>query len=146
MGHGLAKANVGVSLFNFYRNTGTSTEPVFEQASDADNPFNFAWTTAPMQEHPNAENGGGFATFGDLDGDGRADLVAGKPSDTSQSTLAFDKSSFYKNTGIRAVPTLAVQSNVAKNPFDAWDTGSGTPGYTPTGVAFHDVDGDGDFE
>ena len=48
-------------------------------------------------------DGGGSASFGDLDGDGKVDLVAGKPFDGN-----YAHSAFYRNTGLGSVPLFGI--------------------------------------
>ncbi len=101
----------------YYRNTGTTTAPVFTGQTGAANPFN-------------GVDVGGYAapTFVDIDNDGDQDAFIGNG-------IGIIK--YYRNTGTTTAPMFTEQTGAA-NPFNGVDVGNGA---TPT---FVDVDNDGD--
>ena len=102
--------------FNFFKNTGTASAPVFALQSGASDPFtgiNPSNYSAP--------------SFGDLDGDGDLDMVTG----THGGTVLY-----YKNTGSTTAPAFSQDSGG----LASIDVGSRS---TPT---LGDVDGDGDLD
>ena len=74
--------------------------------------------------------------------------MSGKPYDDN-----YAHSAFYKNTGIGSVPLLG-ELGGTNDPFRFWNSDITNPdpveeyfdSYTPDSIAFHDVDGDGDFD
>ncbi|MEP6948918.1 MAG: T9SS type A sorting domain-containing protein [Ginsengibacter sp.] len=101
----------------YYKNTGTTTAPVFVLQTGLTNPLNSlndAYYAAP--------------TFVDIDGDGDMDAFLG----LSDGTI-----SYYKNTGSATAPVFTLQT-AADNPFNLVDIG----GYAAP--VFVDIDGDGD--
>ncbi|MBU8540642.1 M10 family metallopeptidase C-terminal domain-containing protein [Falsiroseomonas tokyonensis] len=106
--------------FLAFRNTGTSTEPVFTALTGVNNPFN-------------GLDVGNFSspTFGDFDGDGDFDLISG---DTVARLVAF------RNTGTSTAPVFVALSG-SDSPVTGIDVGAA--GSMPTLV---DFDGDGDLD
>jgi len=107
-------------LIKYYKNTGTSTAPVFTLQSGASNPFN-TFSSSYIA----------IPTFVDIDGDGDKDAFIG-----SQSATIL----YYQNTGTSTAPTFTQQTGAA-NPLNSVST---TNGYASP--AFVDIDGDGDFD
>ncbi|MEO0538558.1 MAG: VCBS domain-containing protein [Cyanobacteria bacterium P01_A01_bin.123] len=109
----------GLGNLNYFENTGSTTNPVYEQQTGADNPFNgidVGDVSAP--------------TFADIDGDGDLDALVGEYLGTLN---------YFENTGNAANPVYEQQTG-ADNPFNGIDVGSFS---APT---FADIDGDGDFD
>ncbi|MEI6161163.1 MAG: FG-GAP-like repeat-containing protein, partial [Roseococcus sp.] len=102
-----------------WRNTGTSSGPVFTALTGAANPFEgiHVW----YQSAP---------AFVDLDGDGKLDLVLGE---YYGSLLA------WRNTGTSAAPIFTALTS-AENPFSGIDVGY------RSAPAFVDLDGDGKLD
>jgi WD40 repeat protein len=100
----------------YYKNTGTSTAPVFVLQAGLANPLSSitAYYAAP--------------SFVNIDGDGDMDVFIGSDDGTIM---------YYKNTGTATTPVFTLQTGAA-NPFNSVDVGSYA---TPT---FLDIDGDGD--
>jgi hypothetical protein len=103
---------------SYYKNTGTSTAPVFTLQSGASNPLNIS---VPYSS----------PAFVDIDGDGDMDVFIGQ---NNGSVV------YYKNTGTSTAPVFTLQTG-ASNPLNSVSTLSGYA--TP---AFVDIDGDGDFD
>ncbi|MBE9058959.1 FG-GAP-like repeat-containing protein, partial [Sphaerospermopsis sp. LEGE 08334] len=106
-------------FLNYYKNTGTATNPIYTEQTGTANPFN-------------GINVGDYSTptFADIDGDGDLDAVVGDWDGFL---------SYYKNTGTATNPIYTEQTGTA-NPFDGINVGSSS---TPT---FADIDGDGDLD
>jgi hypothetical protein len=107
----------GYGDFVYFENTGSSSSPVFAEAST--NPFGLSRT------------GYSYSTpaFADLDGDGDMDLISGDQ---------YGNFFYFENTGSSSSPAFAV---VEANPFGL----SGT-GYAYSAPALADLDGDGDMD
>ena len=103
----------------YFKNTGSSTVPVFTQQTGAANPFNGVGV-------------GGFSvpTFIDVDKDGDKDAFIGSNNGTI---------SYYKNTGSSTVPVFTQQTGVA-NPLNGVTVG----GYSAPATV--DIDGDGNVD
>ena len=114
-------------LVNFYRNTGSETDPVFVQQTGAANPF----------AGIDVSNVGGRAkpVLTDIDGDLDLDLVVGRNDGTI---------SFYRNTGSASAPLFVAQTG-AGNPFAAIDI-PGDPVDGWAAPSFGDLDHDGDLD
>ncbi|MBE9238217.1 VCBS repeat-containing protein [Anabaena aphanizomenioides LEGE 00250] len=115
-------AVVGASdgTLSYLLNTGTATNPVYEQQTDTANPFNginVGSSSAP--------------TFADLDGDGDLDAVVG----AMDGTL-----SYLLNTDTTPKPISFSTTPSTPNPFNGINVGSFS---APT---FADLDGDGDLD
>ncbi len=109
----------GYGSILYYRNTGTSSAPVFTQQTGANNPLNatfFYYGVAP--------------TFADIDNDGDKDLFIG----LYDGTLLY-----YENTGSASAPVFTQRTGVS-NPLNGIDAGDYA---IPT---FVDIDGDGDLD
>jgi VCBS repeat-containing protein len=102
-----------------WRNTGTAAAPVFTELTGSDNPF--SGMSAGSITRP---------AFGDLDGDGDLDLVAGE---VSGRFLA------WRNTGTAAAPVFTPLT-ASNNPLNGFDVGFNSA------PAFVDLDGDGDLD
>ena len=104
----------------YFKNTGSTTNPTFEEQMGTDNPFN-------------GVDVGRYAapTFVDVDSDGDLDAFVGNGGDGA--ILHF------KNTGSITNPTFVEQTGT-DNPFNGVDVGDNA---TPT---FIDVDNDGDMD
>ncbi|MCB9234339.1 MAG: T9SS type A sorting domain-containing protein [Bacteroidia bacterium] len=101
--------------FQFFENTGTATAPAF--AAPLKNPFNLT---------PNY--GWASPTFGDLDGDGDLDLLAGE---------YYGNMNYFENTGTATSPSFAAPQ---KLPFGIDST------YLFAFPALGDIDLDGDLD
>jgi hypothetical protein len=104
---------------SFFENTGTTSEPVFEERTGAANPFDGVDVgdySAPA--------------LVDIDNDGDFDAFVGE---------AYGTISFFENTGSASAPAFTEQTGGA-NPFNTVDVG-----YYST-PAFVDIDDDGDFD
>ncbi|QSV73159.1 MAG: hypothetical protein HEQ20_23345 [Aphanizomenon flos-aquae KM1D3_PB] len=104
---------------NYYKNTGTATNPSYTEQTGTANPFN--GIDVGISSKP---------TFADIDGDGDLDAVVGE----NDGTL-----NYYKNTGTATNPSYTEQTGTA-NPFNGIDVGGSS---APT---FADIDGDGDLD
>jgi Domain of unknown function (DUF4347)/FG-GAP-like repeat len=120
-GDGDADAVIGAGdgTLRYYRNTGSTTNPVFTAQTGVENPFN--GVDVGLYSTP---------SFADLDGDGDADAVIGENDGTLR---------YYRNTGSTTNPVFTAQTGAA-NPFNGVNLGSDS---TPS---FADLDGDGDAE
>jgi hypothetical protein len=112
---------------NYYKNTGSSTAPVYTVQTGTANPFNGIDVGGLL-------GGSSAPTLADIDGDGDLDAIIGE----SGGTL-----NYYKNTRTASNPAYIVQTGTA-NPFNGIDVagllgGSSTP-------TLADVDGDGDLD
>ncbi len=101
---------------NFFKNTGTASNPVFVAANV--NPFGLS----------NVGYGAASPTFVDIDNDGDQDAFIGN---FNGNTL------FFRNTGTANNPVFAAPIT---NPFGLRDVGTGAQ------PAFADIDGDGDLD
>ncbi|MBZ0111591.1 MAG: FG-GAP-like repeat-containing protein [Thermoanaerobaculia bacterium] len=102
---------------SFFRNTGTSNNPIFVELTGEANPFSgidIGYSSAP--------------NLVDLDSDGDLDLVVGK----DRGSL-----SYFENTGTSDSPIFVESTGVA-NPFSGIDVGS------DSALDLVDLDGDGD--
>ncbi|MBE9059359.1 VCBS repeat-containing protein, partial [Sphaerospermopsis sp. LEGE 08334] len=106
-------------ILNYYKNTGTATNPIYTEQTGTANPF--AGIFVGNSSTP---------TLADIDGDGDLDAVVGE---------YFGSLKYYKNTGTATNPIYTEQTGTA-NPFDGIDVGYFS---TPT---FADIDGDGDLD
>jgi uncharacterized protein (DUF2141 family) len=104
---------------NYYKNTGSSSNPVYTPQTGTANPFN--GISVGYFSNP---------TLADLDGDGDLDALIGK----SDGTLKY-----YKNTGSSSNPLYSEQTGTA-NPFNGIDVEYNS---APT---LADLDGDGDLD
>ncbi len=106
-------------VINYYKNTGSSTSPVFSRQIGSGNPFDgvdVGDISAP--------------TFVDIDNDGDMDAFIGE----------YDGGIYYyKNTGSYTSPVFSLQ-NSSGNPFDGVDVG-----YASAPI-FVDIDNDGDMD
>ncbi|MFO1019786.1 MAG: FG-GAP-like repeat-containing protein [Planctomycetales bacterium] len=104
-GDGLLDLIVGNQdgTFSYFKNTGTATNPAFTFQVGSANPLD-------------GQDIGDFSTptLGDLNGDGRLDLIAGKQDGMF---------SCYLNTGTLTVPAFTLQTGTA-NPLDGEDLGN----------------------
>ncbi|MEO0538560.1 MAG: VCBS domain-containing protein [Cyanobacteria bacterium P01_A01_bin.123] len=103
----------------YFENTGSATNPVYEQQTGADNPFN--GIEVGFRSEP---------TLADIDGDGDLDALVGEQSGTLN---------YFENTGSATNPVYEQQTG-ADNPFNGIDVGAHS---TPT---LADIDGDGDLD
>ena len=103
----------------FYRNTGSTTSPIFTPQTGSDDPLD-AFTF------------GNFAkpTFADLDADGDADLFVGFEDGTFR---------YFKNTGTTTQPTFTEQTGT-DHPFNGLDLGFLSV------IHLTDLDADGDLD
>lgn len=114
----------GDGMVAFYRNTGTSVDPVFEAADGAGiiNPlagFDVGGDAAP--------------TFADIDNDGDLDAFVGEVSGTVK---------FYRNTGTVTSPIFAAADGAGIiNPLDGFVVVNGA-----AAPIFADIDNDGDLD
>jgi hypothetical protein len=101
----------------YYKNTGTTTTPVFTAQTGVNNPLNsvavYSYSTV---------------AFVDIDGDGDQDAFIGQDDGTV---------SYYKNTGTATAPVFTLQAGAA-NPLNSVGVGY------YSAPAFVDIDGDGD--
>ncbi|MDM7937535.1 MAG: Hint domain-containing protein [Cyanobium sp. CZS 48M] len=120
-GDGDLDAVVGEILgnLNYFKNTGSATNPSYAEQIGTANPFNgidVRYFSAP--------------SFADIDGDGDLDAVVGEE-------YGFLK--YFKNTGSATNPSYAEQIGTA-NPFDGIFFGLWSA------PSFADIDGDGDLD
>jgi hypothetical protein len=104
---------------NYYKNTGSASNPAFTQQTDSDNPFEAI-----------AVQNLSTPALADIDGDGDVDLVVGSNDNPLE---------YYENTGTATAPNY-VQRTGGDNPFNDIDA---APYSAP---ALADIDGDGDFD
>ena len=109
----------GNGYLKYYKNSGSSTAPVYNAPTFTGHPFNISMGN-------NASN----PTFADIDGDGDLDAIVGE----REGFL-----NYYKNTGSRTAPVYTAQTGTA-NPFNGIDIGNEC---APT---LADLDGDGDLD
>lgn len=117
------KLDVVVGSFSeglkYYKNTGSTTAPVYSEQTGSSNPFSgitFGNRVAP--------------TFANVNGDGTIDLVV---------SGADGRVDYYQNTGSASSPVYSKQTG-SSNPFESIDVGDvGRPTFT-------DGDGDGDLD
>ena len=102
---------------SYYKNTGTSTVPVFVAQTGVNNPLNSISVASYA-----------FPSFVDIDNDGDQDAFIGQDNGTII---------YYKNTGTSTAPVFTVQAGVS-NPLNGVDIGY------YSAPAFVDIDGDGD--
>jgi hypothetical protein len=104
---------------NYYKNTGSNSNPTFTAQTGDNNSFN-------------GVDVGGFSapTFVDIDNDGDFDAFIGEYTGTIN---------YYENTGSNSSPTFTEQTG-GNNPFNGVDVGANS---IPT---FVDIDNDGDFD
>lgn len=115
--------------FNYYRNIGTATTPVFALQTGVNSPLN------AIDVNGTATNGYSSATLGDLDWDGDLDLIAGALNGTFK---------FYRNTGTTLAAVFTEQTGV-NNPLNGFDVnGISANGFSTP--ALGDLDGDGDLD
>jgi len=122
-GDGDLDAIVGESggTLKYYKNTGSSTAPIYTVQTGAANPFN--GIDIGSQSAP---------TLADLDGDGDLDAIVG----------AYDgRLKYYKNTGSHTTPTYTLQTG-SNDPFNDFFLDVGITS-KPT---LADIDGDGDLD
>ncbi|PZU98908.1 MAG: hypothetical protein DCE90_03640, partial [Pseudanabaena sp.] len=124
-GDGDLDAIIGESFgnLNYYKNTGSSTAPVYTEQIGKANPFN-GIDVKPFEDNFSKP------ILADIDDDGDLDAIIG----TNDGTL-----NYYKNTGSSAAPIYTVQTGTA-NPFNEIDTGSNSA------PSLADLDGDGDLD
>ncbi|WP_160166322.1 VCBS domain-containing protein [Calothrix sp. PCC 7507] len=104
----------------YYRNTGNITNPLYQEQTGTNNPFNtinLLYLSSP--------------TFADIDADGDQDVLFGNRDGILR---------YYKNTGNALNPVYALATGI-NNPFLGLNTGNSES--KPT---FTDVDGDGDLD
>lgn len=108
----------------YFRNTGTSTSPVYEDQTNDNNPFFGIFTS----------EGASSPAFIDVDGDGDLDGLFGNAGEGGESGV--DGLEYYENTGSSATPDY-VKRTGTNNPFD-------TIGFegTHSTPAFADLNGD----
>ncbi|QLE53574.1 tandem-95 repeat protein (plasmid) [Nostoc sp. C057] len=106
---------------NYYKNTGTATNPTYTQQTGTANPFNGIVRFRAYQSSP---------TFADIDGDGDLDAIVGEQAGILK---------YYKNTGTATNPTYTQQTGTA-NPFNAINVGG------LSNATLADIDGDGDLD
>jgi len=106
---------------NFFRNTGTATDPTFTLETEIFGSVNVGSSSAP--------------TFADIDNDGDLDLFVGEEEFDDEFGEAVGAISFFRNTGTTTVtfPTFTLET----------ETFAGINGTAPT---FADIDNDGDLD
>ncbi len=107
------------ATFAYFQNTGSATSPAFLPSTGAANPL--AGHDLGYRSNP---------AFGDLDGDGDLDLVAGEGDGVLN---------YFENTGSATSPAFAERTGAA-NPLNGQDVG----GYSTPSLG--DLDGDGDLD
>jgi hypothetical protein len=116
-----AVVGTGDGILRYFENTGSATAPAFTERAGTANPIDFG--TVLNYSAP---------SFGDLDGDGDLDAVAG----SINGRLAY-----FENTGSATAPVFyPVNEASSDNPFVGIDVGSAS---TPS---LADLDGDGDVD
>jgi Ca2+-binding RTX toxin-like protein len=100
----------------YFENIGTATTPVFTERTGLSNPFNSISS--------------GALSFGDLDGDGDLDAMAGDRGGLLH---------YFLNIGTISIPSFVEQTGL-NNPFNGFDVGSDSR------PALGDLDGDGDLD
>jgi uncharacterized protein (DUF2141 family) len=120
-GDGDLDAIVGGDLgnLNYYKNTGSTTNPIYTEQIGTENPFN--GINIGSRSTP---------TFADLDGDGDLDVIVGEKDGTLN---------YFQNTGSNIAPAYIEETGTA-NPFNGIDVGSNSV------PSFADIDGDGDLD
>jgi hypothetical protein len=106
-------------IINYYKNTGSSTSPLFSTQTSSSNPFNgvdIGDNSTP--------------TFIDIDNDGDIDAFIGEQDGTIN---------YYKNTGSSTSPLFSTQTS-SSNPFNGVDIGDNSTSF------FIDIDNDGDMD
>jgi len=112
---------------SYFENTGTAADPAFTARTGAANPFDGLDVSKGTAL---GAPGGGSLTFGDLDGDGDLDAIAGARGDFA----------YLENTGSADAPQFTVSpTNLAPLSELTTISGMGTP-------TLGDVDGDGDLD
>lgn len=106
-------------VIKYYKNTGTTTNPIFVVQTGANNPLNAV------------SLGETSITFVDIDRDGDQDAFIGE---------GYGSIHYYTNTGTTTAPVF-IEKTGANNPFDGVDVGDSS---LPTFVDI-DTDGDKDF-
>jgi hypothetical protein len=106
--------------FRYFKNTGSSTTPVFTEQTGTDNPLN--GISAPNRPHP---------ALADIDADGDLDLFIGL-----RNTGGIR---YFRNTGSSTSPTFTEQTG-ANNPFNGVSVGF------LAAPEFADLDADGDLD
>ncbi len=133
----------------FYENTGSATNPVFQEQTGAANPLGDLIGLHDLHIY-----GRGGPSFVDIDNDGDFDAFVGATyyeyvelgeyEGGVYTDDAFGSVLYYENTGTRSSPTFTRRSALhgPVNPLGFVDAGS----YYTTLPTFADVDGDGDLD
>lgn len=118
--------SVKMSMLEYYKNTGSATNPIFLKQEGVDNPF----------QNLTFDLGYLTPSFGDFDGDGDFDLLVGEDSNTLK---------YFKNTGTLTTPVFEEQLPGYGSivPVIAYSGGNFLDELAPSCV---DIDGDGDLD